>query len=262
MLASLVLKFKEDIVTQTDKGKEIIDIESYRDCILSFCNNEPQSILDIVNNKKHSYPKIIYSKPQGNTIRIFSIGEEGRVALNTIFANVVKKSYVKITGKKYALKGIPKIEFDLEYLPYINGNINTYTTLTPINVFNKKNIVVFQAILSKYLEKGKNFNEHSEDIKQKVYNELSNFSTNVIKDNIKYMLSEILPDKQKDNFKFVDSIEINWEDFGYFYSYYHSEEKPLPMIRGRFTSNFVLPKFVGYKIGKGFGELSHKKGSI
>ena len=261
MLASLVMKFKEDIVTNTLKKNEILDIESYRDCILSLCENEPDVILDIINYKDNKYPKIIYSKPQGNTIRIFSIGDEARVVLNSIFANILRVGYIKVQGKKYFLKGIPAIEIDKEYLPYVNGGTNTYTTLTPVVIFNKKNIVVFQAIMSKYLEDGKKFNEHSLDVQNKVYNELSIFASKVIKENIQYMLSQVLG-KDKSSYKFVEDIEINWEDFGFFYGYYHSEEKPLPMIRGKFTSNFVLPKFVGYKVGKGFGELSHKKGAL
>jgi hypothetical protein len=36
----------------------------------------------------------------------------------------------------------------------------------------------------------------------------------------------------------------------------------MPMIIGKFRTNFVLPKFVGYKIGKGFGELSLKTNSV
>ena len=262
MFSSLTIKFSKDITNNIDKAKEVEVIESYRDFILSICNKEPNIIKETINYTKHSFPIIIYSKPQKNAIRIFGLGEKGQLALNSIYVNLKKVGYAKIKGKEYKLKGDPRIASNIDLLPFMNGSNNVYTTLTPISIFNKKNICVFHAIMKEHLDPNKSFEEHSDEIRKIVNNKLANFSTHVIKENIAYMLSQVLPNKMKEDFPFVDTIKIKWDNIRFIMARYHSEEKEMPMIVGKFTSDFVLPKFVGYKVGKGFGELSHKKGAL
>jgi hypothetical protein len=166
----------------------------------------------------------------------------------------------KIKTEIYTIKGIPTVEGDIDFLPYNNGRENTYTTITPINVFNKFNHKVFKAILYKHFKDG-NFNLEQKEQVKTFNEEIGTYASEQIKDYIAYLLSKVLK-KDKAYFEFVSKIEIKWEDIRLIHGKYHSEEKRMPMIIGKFRTNFVLPKFVGYKIGKGFGELSLKTNSV
>ncbi|MCK9549271.1 hypothetical protein [Aquamicrobium sp.] len=258
MFNVLDIRLTKAIPINTQKHDSIITIESIRDFILKVCDNEPEMIRSIINKKEHSLPHIIYSKPYKNQIRIFSLGDNGRVALNAIYANVVSKGYIKIKNESYKIQGVPKILTDIQTLPTKNGAIHTYTTLTPINIFNKYNHKVFLAIANKHFEGGKNISGGSPAQKKAFYDEISVYVNTQIKDNIRYLLSSLIPGKTKEDFVFVDDIKIEWEKIDIIFEKYHTEEKSMPMIIGKFRSNFALPKFLGYKMGKGFGEISLK----
>jgi hypothetical protein len=262
MYSVLDIRLLKTVPMNTQKHDSIITIESIRDFVLKVCDNEPDMIRDIINNKERTLPNILYSRPYKNQIRIFSLGDKGRIALNAIFANITSKGYVKIKNESYKIKGIPKILSDIQTLPVRDGSIYTYTTLTPLNIFNRYNHKVFLAIANKHFEGGRNIKGGTPEQKKAFYNEVSIYANEQIKDNIRYLLSSLIPGKSKEEFLFVDDIKIEWEKIDVIFERYHTEEKPMPMIIGKFKSNFSLPKFLGYKIGKGFGELSLKEKKI
>lgn len=258
MYSALDIRLTKSVPMNTQKHDSIITIESIRDFVLKVCDNEPDMIRDIINNKEHSLPSILYSRPYKNQIRIFSLGDKGRVALNAIFANIASKGYIKIKNENYKVKGTPKILTDIQTLPVKDGSAHTYTTLTPMNIFNKHNHKVFLAIANKHFEGGRNIKGGSKEQRKAFYGEVSEYVNGQIKDSIRYLLASLIPGKKKEEFLFVDDIKIEWANMEVIFERYHTEEKPMPMIVGKFKSNFALPKFLGYKIGKGFGEISLK----
>ena len=262
MYSVLDIQLTKEVPMNTQKHDSIITIESIRDFVLKVCDNEPDMIRDIINSKSHTLPNILYSRPYKNQIRIFSLGDKGRVALNAIFANIASKGYVKIKNENYKIKGVPRILSDIQTLPVRDGSLHTYTTLTPLNIFNKHNHKVFLAIANKHFEGGKDIKRGTLQQRKAFFDEIGIYANEQIKDSIRYLLSSLIPGKNKEEFVFVDDIKVEWENIDIVFERYHTEEKPMPMIIGKFNSNFALPKFLGYKIGKGFGELSLKSKKI
>lgn len=254
-MVGLIIKVDKEISFK-EKYDSILIIENIRDAVIKMNNNEPDNILNIINNKEHSLPNIIFSRPYKNMIKIFGIGEKGSNAINAIFKNVLLNGYFKIKDKNYNVVGIPSFVNNNDLLPFSNGGINHYTTITPINVFNKHNHGAFKRLLYKHFPSG-NFDINLKENVEDFYSEIKEFTNEQIKNSIAYICSKVL-NKPMEDFEFIKNIEIEWESILLQHKKYHSEEKAMPMITGRFKSNFVLPKFVGYKIGKGFGELSLK----
>lgn len=256
MITCLKIEFDKDILRDRNFIDNIALTEEARDNIIKFSSNEPENIYKIINNQEFSLPYIIYSKPYKNIFKIYGLGDNGINGINAIFKNIIMNQTFKIKNEIYKLKGIPTIESNIDLLPYNNGRINTYTTITPINIFNKFNHKIFKAILYKHFTDG-NYDKNNIQKVKSFYEDIKKYADEQIKDSIAYLVSNLLK-KEKDYFEFISKIKIEWEDIVIVHGKYHSEEKKMPMIIGKFRSNFVLPKFIGYKIGKGFGELSLK----
>lgn len=256
MLAMINIKLTQAIDVN-EKYDNLLIVESIRDYIIKICDNEPEYVKNILNYKEHAMPKIIYSRPFKNSVRIFSLGEEGRIALNSIFIKIMSNGYLRIKNKDYKISGTPKLEIDLPFLPTSNGEFNIYTTLTPLNVFNRHNQKVFQAILAKHFGDGNYIDNSKKESVVAFYKEIEIYTAEQMKSSIQYSLSQLMGRKPSD-FEFVNNIKIEWEDINIIHAHYHSEEKALPMVVGKFKSDFTMPKFLGYKIGKGFGEMSYK----
>ena len=257
-MIGLQIKLNKEIAFKNEFDS-IITTENYRDSIIKMSNNEPSEILRIINNMENSYPNIVYAKPYKDTVRIFGFGDKGVLAINSIFKNVLLNKGLKIKDETYQVVGIPTINDNFDFLPHNNGRWNTYTTITPINIFNRHNHKVFKSILCRYFENGI-FDASKTDKVEAFYKNIQEFATENLRDSIAYMCASIL-NRNKSEFEFVNSINFEWEDMIIVHRKYHSQEMKMPMIKGRFKCNFVLPKFIGYKIGKGFGELSLKNGN-
>ena len=257
MITQLSVQLDRNIKFNKNNSLEFITvIEEIRDNIIKFSNDEPEFIMNIINNQAHKLPFVLYSCPHVNTIKIFGLSDNGSIAINSIFKNVLLNKTFKIKNEIYTVVGIPTIETNIDLLPHNNGTENTYTTLSPINIFNKYNHKIFKAILHKHFEDGK-FDKSKIDKVNAFYTDIKEYANSQIRDSIAYTTSVAL-NKDKEYFEFIKNISIEWEDIQLVFNHYHSQEKKMPMIIGKFRSNFILPKFIGYKIGKGFGELSLK----
>lgn len=256
MISHLKIKLHKNIEFTKNSIENISVIEDIRNNIIRFSNNEPENIMRIINNMSHELSYIIYARPYQDTISIYGLLDEGKNGINAIFKNIILNKTFKIKDTIYEIIDIPTVETTIDLLPYNNGRINTYVTTTPINIFNKYNHKVFKAILHKHFKDGK-FDKTNLKAVQGYYEEIKKYTNEQIKDFIAYMVSKLLK-KNKSYFEFINNIKIEWETIKVVFHHYHSEEKKMPMIIGKFKSNFVLPKFVGYKIGKGFGEINLK----
>lgn len=253
------LKIKLDRKVNHNKANSldhITVIEEIRDNIIKFSNDEPEPIRNIINNTLHTLPSVIYASPYNDTICIYGLADNGYMAINSIFKNVLLNKTLKIKNDIYKVVGIPTIESNIDFLPYNNGNINTYMTLTPINIFNDHNHKIFKAILCRHFKDGK-YDKSDNIAVESFYTDIKEYALEQIKTSIRYSVSTLLK-KDKSCFEFIEHIEIEWDRIQLIFNHYHSQEKKMPMIIGNFRSNFVLPRFLGYKIGKGFGEIMLK----
>lgn len=254
MITRLRIKLDKSInYKRTDSLDHIITVEEIRDNIIKFSNDEPEIIRDIINNTLHTLPSVLYASPYNDTISIYGLADKGFMAINSIFKNVLLNKTLKIKNDIYKIVGIPTIENNVDFLPYNNGNTNVYTTLTPINIFNKHNHKVFKSILCRSF-KDEKFDITNTKAVESFYEDIKKYALEQIRNSIRYSVS-ILLNKDKASFEFIDNIDIEWERIQVVFHHYQSEEKKMPMIIGKFRSNFVLPRFIGYKVGKGFGEI-------
>lgn len=257
MFTSLTIYLKEHIKKDLQKFDDLITIESVRDYIISATSAQPEMIRNIINLKEREMPKVIYSRPNNNMVRIFGIGDKGIMALNAILATLNGERRLRVKNINYGIRDM-KLAYDLPFLPTSTGGWHEYTTLTPISVFNNDNYRMFHHY--EMLHCGGKMSNATPQQKAAFTTAIQEFVTHEIRDSIKYMLSQVIPTKRKEDFLFVDHIQIEWDNFTILpRARFHTEENGTPMMIGRFRSNFVLPKFVGLRIGKGFGELSHKR---
>lgn len=264
MFTQLVIKLDRDVVRKSGENDRILTVESIRDSIIEMNNNESEEVRKVVNFQENSFPKIIYSQPHENKIKIYSLGDTARVVLNAIFTNLMQSGGIKIKGKFYKVIGVPEISNEVDCLPYGDGSQFVYTTITPLCIFSRNSQKVFQSIAGKHFKEGHYFEKGTAKEMTAFKDELKIFVNQEIRNTLKYYLSSVIENMKNDDFEFVDNLEIEWEAFVVVFERYHTEEKKLPMIAGRFSSNFSLPRFLGYKVGKGFGEMSlkHKTGGI
>jgi hypothetical protein len=261
MMKCLEITLSKDIIKDRQKFDDLITIESLRDFILSACDDSPTIVKNALNSQTHSLVSVIYSRPHKEMVRIFGLGENGDLAINSIFVKLSTLSYVKIKNEKYAIKRIlinPKID----YLAIDNGINNIYTTLTPINIFNKHNYKIFKGIYHTAFGndipvRKDTISKAPQEQKDKFYEEIKKYSLQQIQNFISFYTSSLLS-IDRDSLEFIEKLKIEWKDINVIFGKYHSEEMAMPMVTGKFKSNFLLPKFIGYKIGKGFGELSLK----
>lgn len=260
MFSVLALTLNSHIKKDSQKYDDLITIESLRDYIIGATAKQPPMICDIINHKTRTMPRVIYSRPHRNMVRIFGIGEAGVLALNAIMVTLYSENRLRVKNVDYTIKNM-QIKHDLPLLPFKDGAIHEYTTLTPISVFNDDNYRMFHHYEA--LHCGGKMRDASKEQKDAFVKAVRNFVNEQIRDFIKYLLSQIMPNKNKSDFLFVDDIMIEWVDFNILpRARYHTEERGMPMITGRFRSNFQLPKFIGLRIGKGFGELSLKSSTM
>ena len=90
-----------------------------------------------------------------------------------------------------------------------------------------------------------------ESDEEKLRGFLKDFITQSIFHLIKHYLGVDVPHSQR------EKLKIDVSDIKYFYVPYPKEEVKLhfPSVKCRIISNCLLPRFVGYRIGYGFGEL-------
>lgn len=260
MLIVLNLVVDKDIPF-TEKFDRILNIEEIRDFVIKMSNNEEDSIRGILNHSSHSIPKIIYARPHKNKIKIYGIGDDGSRAIKRLQEMFRDKKSIVIKNKRYEIRQ-SFVTDNLQFLPRSTEIKNRYTTLTPLCVINKYNQRTYQWIVGKNFGDGKYIQHGTEEQLKSFYKDIEEFTSNQIRDYIKYMLSQLFKGKNKDDFKFADNIIIEWESINIIHHHYHTEEKSIPMVTGQFTTNYELPKFVGYKIGKGFGELLLKSNKV
>jgi len=173
---------------------------------------------------KHKQPPVIYVKP-------FKKGFEIVFYFNNFEA--ISHLIDKIKGNKnfYGVE-IKKVWSKEESLipPLKIVNPITYNTRTPIIVGTNS---VEWGIVNNIKDNEK---------------KLKDYFIYKIKDTISYQLKEYIGISVD-----LKDVQINIKEYSFFFQKY--KESSYPAFMGTFDSNYQLPRFVGYKIGLGYGEI-------
>lgn len=176
-------------------------------------------------------PYVLFGFPYKNYFTLYSYNDDVDL-LQYISKHLPKNFYA---NKEYFTIVSTKIE-SLEIVPLKKSM--TYKTLSPILLFTGNRRKWLDAVLAKEpIENRDNI------IKTKI--------EKLLIENIRYQTQQLLKNKPYQQF---DEIKLLWSEFKFIRL--KVREKNEYGIVGRFTSNYRLPKFVGHKIGFGYGEIA------
>lgn len=223
----------------------------FRKTILALTDNMSESDKKMINlhyededmekNNIRKIPYVLFGKPHKNSFKLFSYGDDGYELLNRIKKNLRYSFSVK--GKEFEIKDVSILKQDI--IPKASQSPIVYKTVTPLILFTggekKFTTWLFNNV--------KDSTEKNKLLQAK--------ALEVIQKNIKYQMRTLFKDKEYNQF---DNIEIKWDTFKTIWI--KSRDKKELGVVGDFTSNYDLPRFIGRKIGNGFGELGVIKENV
>jgi len=221
----LVVKLKEPIPNLTPRH--------VRDFLASL--NRKAEYNDIILWHKHIPPELIFTAPtQKGYFEI--INYRNNVEMMEYFKKIMSgKELITECGSSRVEKVMLRNENFI--LPQLNLGIAVYTTRTPIIIAsNTEEINEIRKI---------------ENDKEKLRRFLKQFILDSIAHTAKFYMGYEIPKST------LKEMAVDVSEIKYFYVPYPKKEVKLyfPSVRCRIISNFLLPRFVGYRIGYGFGEL-------
>lgn len=204
-----------------------------RDFVASI--NRKQEYNDKILWHKHIPPEIIFTKPtQSGVFEL--INYNNNIEMMDYLKQIIAKSEIYTQAGKSAVK-YATLKTENFIMPKIAPALAVYNTRTPI------------IIGSNDIDKER-INKISDDM-----GKIRHIAKKVIKDSIfyqiKYYLGINVPERQQEDV-IVDVADINF----FFVPYPKKELKlDMPAVRCKVISNVLLPRFVGYRIGYGFGQI-------
>lgn len=84
----------------------------------------------------------------------------------------------------------------------------------------------------------------------KIYIEFQKAVNDLIIKNLRYQLKTLVKDKE---YQFLDDIKLDWQEFKVIKIQNRNSFEPV--VVGQFKISWELPRFIGQRIGDGFGEL-------
>lgn len=221
------------LVLKLSKPIEDLTPRHLRDFLASV--NKREEYTDKILWHKHIPPVLIYTWPtKKGFAEVINYGND--IEMMEYLKNAVQR------GEIYTNSGSAKIvraflRSENFITPKIAPAFAVYRTRTPM-------------ILASNTEELKEIEKiQGDEAKLRVF--LKDFITNSIFHQIKHYVGIEVPEKDRRQLK-IDVSEVK-----FFYVPYPKEEVKLhfPAVKCKVISNFILPRFVGYRIGYGFGEL-------
>lgn len=235
MLHSLHLVFNKDISS--------LSSEIFRGAIISITNHLDDEIKDKINfhitddkftDTTRKIPYILFAKPYKNKFCIYGYNDVGQELLKQIQHSL--KHIFKLQGLEYqVVKSYLKEE---SYIPTKADNYMAYKTITPIMLFRHNRRKVFDGIIF-----------HNDDLVKRDI-EFKKVVNDFIIKNIRYQMQILFKDKE---YKVFDNIKIEWDEFKII-MIEHKDRKE-PVVVGKFNCDWELPRFIGSRIGIGYGEI-------
>lgn len=229
--------------TSCFKSHERTDL--FRYAFLNLCESIHPDLEKAFNFRKEGFPDVIYQKPYKSNMNLFIKEHSYPHALLDKALYSLKGKSLLIKGEEFKIVDCKKI-YDNQIMPSYSESIITYKGITPILLFTGEHFPIFYAI-------NKNFTNESQKIQ-----ELKSKAIDLIKSNLKWQVQQQIGYRNLDVF---DSIDIEWEAFDIKMITFHKDEKKTPAIFGSFKTNWNLPRFIGQKIGKGFGQINKFAGA-
>lgn len=236
MLHSLHLIFNKDI--------SLLSSELFRGAIISMTNHLNDDIKDKINfhissdhfaDTTRKIPYILFSKPYKNKFTMYGYNDMGKELLEHIQHSI--RHIFKLQGVEYqVLKSYFKEE---TFIPKKADKIITYKTITPMMLFRHNRRKVYDGIIF-----------HNEDLDKRDV-EFKKAVNDFMVKNLRYQMQVLFKDKE---YKVFDEIKIEWKDFKIIMVKH--KDKNEPVVVGRFNCDWELPRFIGSRIGIGFGEIS------
>ena len=219
-------------------------VDFIRTHILAVLKKEDEEAYKAFNFRKFDFPDVIWQKPYNKTFTIFLKENSEACKHKNKLITALFKNPIKVNGKKAKL--LSKSSFypveDILSMPKKTKEFVKYNIITPIILFSSKDkFPIYYSIITN----SKSEKEKIEILKEK--------AKKLIIDNLKYQLQKQIG---YNKYEVLDSVDINWNEFKIRFIEYHKGEKKTPAIFGSFSSSWELPRFVGQKIGKGFGQIN------
>ncbi len=180
---------------------------------------------DICSWHKHSVPELIYPKPYSSGFEIISVKNN-----LPVLAHIAKKIE---ENRKFYGRDIEEVWSKDEQFGFPRRGIAAYQTRTPIVIGSNK---VEYGIAVACAKKGR-----TDDLKRYIGRR--------IKSDVEYYVRAYFGINIS-----IPDLSLNITELKQLFLNY-KEGVRLPMAAMSFTSNYSLPRFVGYKIGLGWGEL-------
>ncbi len=188
-----------------------------------------ENFKDLAMWHKHATPELIYVKPFKNSFEIISVKND--ISIISHIADKIEKNR-DFYGKK-----IEKVFLKNEQFLFPQRGLTFYSTRTPIIIGNNEKEIGITFACKK--------NNNIEDLKR--------YITHRIKSDAEYQIKEWFGlDLKIDEFTITSMSNIKQLFLGY------KDNIKFPAITMDFVCNYRLPRFVGYKIGLGWGEIIEK----
>lgn len=190
---------------------------------------------DFKSANKRKIPYILFAKPSGNSFRLFAYGDIGVEILEKIKDNFHASFYLK--EQKFTVQKLVLNEPE-SIMPKSSAKSIHYKTKTPIMLFRNQRRKVFDGIV-----------HHNEDFSKRDI-EFQKAVNDLIIKNLRYQLKTLVKDKE---YQFLDDAKLNWQEFKIIKI--QNRDSFEPVVVGQFSIAWELPRFIGQRIGDGFGEI-------
>ena len=236
LLYSLQIVAKEKIqkITSSDFRRFILALTD------GFCDELKSKINFHISDEAFKYsnqrkiPYLLFAKPNDNSFRLFAYGEVGLEILEKIKEIFPDSFYLK--EQKFTVQKLVLQEPESIMPKSLVKSI--YKTKTPIMLFRNQRRKVFDGIVL-----------HNEDFTKRDI-EFQKAVNDLIIKNLRYQLKTLVKDKE---YQFLDDIKLDWEEFKIIKIQNRNSFEPV--VVGQFSATWELPRFIGQRIGDGFGEI-------
>ena len=237
LLYSLQVIVKEKIqkITSSDFRRFILALTDRFCDELKFKINFHISDDDFKSTNQRKIPYLLFTKPNDNSFRLFAYAEVGLEILEKIKEIFPDSFYLK--EQKFIVQKLVLNEPE-SIMPKSSAKSVYYKTKTPIMLFRNQRRKVFDGIV-----------HHNEDFAKRDI-EFQKAVNDLIIKNLRYQLKTLVKDKE---YQFLDDIKLDWEEFKIIKIQNRNSFEPV--VVGQFSTSWELPKFIGQRIGDGFGEI-------